>query len=315
MPRGDEMELYAPEYYKEFRCIADKCKHSCCIGWEIDIDPESEKRYAAYSGGYGECVKSSVSTEGAAHFKTGADGRCPHLDERGLCRIITSLGENELCDICREHPRFYNLTPQGLEVGVGAACEAAARLILTSDGYDRIVKISEREEECDGAETVENGDPCEAFTGTLRIRESIFKLLRNTSLPYSERLSKIYELCGVSPSVLSDGEWREIIWGLEYLARDSAERFSAYTSSTHTEEGLGEPLSRFLAYLVYRHTGGCESEAELRCALGFAFFTERLFASLLKSEGTKEHIELCRLISEELEYSEDNSESIKLEFV
>ena len=29
---------------------------------------------------------------------------------RRLCRIILNLGEDALCDICREHPRFYNFT-------------------------------------------------------------------------------------------------------------------------------------------------------------------------------------------------------------
>ena len=34
------MKTYAPKYYQQFHCIADKCKHSCCIGWEIDIDKD-----------------------------------------------------------------------------------------------------------------------------------------------------------------------------------------------------------------------------------------------------------------------------------
>ena len=32
------MQIIVPDYYKEFSCIADHCRHSCCIGWEIDID-------------------------------------------------------------------------------------------------------------------------------------------------------------------------------------------------------------------------------------------------------------------------------------
>ena len=39
------MKLYAPTYYKNFKCIADACEHSCCIGWEIDIDPEALEKY------------------------------------------------------------------------------------------------------------------------------------------------------------------------------------------------------------------------------------------------------------------------------
>ena len=75
-----------------------------------------------------------------------------------------------------------------------------------------------------------------------------------------------------------------------------------------------ETRSRFLAYLVYRHTGAVTSEDELRRSLGFVLFTERLFASLI-DKRIEPYEELCRLISEEIEYSEDNTESIRLEFL
>ena len=39
------MKLFAPKYYGSFKCIADKCEHSCCIGWEIDIDDTTLKKY------------------------------------------------------------------------------------------------------------------------------------------------------------------------------------------------------------------------------------------------------------------------------
>ena len=74
-------------------------------------------------------------------------------------------------------------------------------------------------------------------------------------------------------------------------------------------------LARFLAYLVFRHVSPAKTETELRLSLGFAFFAERLLASLVKEEGVENIYELARIISEELEYSEDNVESIKLEFL
>ena len=40
-------KLYAPSYYKNFTCIADKCKHSCCVGWEIAIDKTTLNKYEA----------------------------------------------------------------------------------------------------------------------------------------------------------------------------------------------------------------------------------------------------------------------------
>ena len=44
------MKEYIPDYYKDFQCIADKCKDSCCIGWEIMIDSKSYKKYHNVKG-------------------------------------------------------------------------------------------------------------------------------------------------------------------------------------------------------------------------------------------------------------------------
>ena len=43
------MKLFAPSYYKDFACIADRCQHSCCVGWEIDIDPDTLAHYETRS--------------------------------------------------------------------------------------------------------------------------------------------------------------------------------------------------------------------------------------------------------------------------
>ena len=44
------MKLIAPEYYTKFHCIADKCRHSCCVGWEIEIDPDKLVYYRSIEG-------------------------------------------------------------------------------------------------------------------------------------------------------------------------------------------------------------------------------------------------------------------------
>ena len=298
------MKLFAPEYYKDFVCIADRCKHSCCVGWEIPVDDESAERYEALTEGYGDFVRRSLDeNEDGRCFSMMPDGRCVHLDGRGLCKMITSLGEDMLCDICREHPRFYNITPRGAEVGIGASCEEAARLILDSDCFDTIDLVGEYD--ADGCDYL---DPCE-------IRGKIYRILNDTALPYSERLASVYETACVSPAMLTDEDWRTEIEELELMEDDSADRFSVYTSDPRVSEEYGEVLSRFLAYLVYRHATECETVSERRLALGFAFFAERLFASMLKSEGFEARYDIARIISEEIEYSEDNTESIKLEFI
>ena len=85
------MKLYAPKYYKRFRCISDKCEHSCCVGWEIDIYKGSMEKYKKLKNSYGPVIMDSISVEGTPHFKLDSCDRCPHLDERGLCKIIIML--------------------------------------------------------------------------------------------------------------------------------------------------------------------------------------------------------------------------------
>jgi lysine-N-methylase len=311
------MDLFAPKYYKDFTCIADKCRHSCCIGWEIDIDSASLEKYEKLEGKYAAEVQNSISFEnGTPHFELCADDRCPHLDGRGLCRMITNYGKEILCDICREHPRFYNFTNGRAEVGIGASCEAAAKLILSSDEYDNIVKIGEYTDPCEEfSEDSANTEVSEEAFSPLRTREAVFKILKETQTPYSNRLERIYSFCGVSPQALTDEEWRSVIEDFEYLNSDTKELFYSYSSDTARASDKSVMLSRFLAYLIYRHTAEAKNEAELRLSLGFAFFAERLFASLIEQESENSCIELARMISEELEYSEDNVEALKMEFL
>ena len=146
------MKLYAPEYYRDFKCIADKCTHSCCVGWRIGIDEETLSKYGALPEESSRSLtdKITVDDEGLC-VKLRDDGRCPHLTDCGLCRIISELGEEYTSRICREHPRFYNLLPNRAEVGLGAVCEEAARIISESDAYSQITELGERD--FDSAET------------------------------------------------------------------------------------------------------------------------------------------------------------------
>ena len=300
------MKLYAPKYYKEFRCVADKCRHSCCIGWEIDIDSETMERYAEISHDYGKTVINSISTADVPHFRLCEGDKCPHLNENGLCNIILNLGEGYLCDICREHPRFYNDTNDGKEVGIGMACEEAARIILGSDDYGIFEAIG-------GLSGEESVIP---FDGRI-YRKEIYGIISDNALPYNEKLSRIYSRYGVSPSALSDGRWQEVLSSLEYLDGAHKILFSNYSSELFSASEYEKYLERALAYFIFRHCTEAEDEDEFRISLGFCLFCERLLGSLLKTEQPKsmnDIVCLARILSEEIEYSEDNTETIMSEF-
>lgn len=124
--------VIVPAYYPHFHCIADRCRHNCCIGWEIDIDLDTYALYNAVDGDFGKRLKAGILHGEQPCFRLGKDDRCVFLNEDGLCDIILTLGEDALCDICTDHPRFRTYLGDDLHLGVGLCCEEACRLILDS---------------------------------------------------------------------------------------------------------------------------------------------------------------------------------------
>ena len=293
------MKLYAPSYYKNFKCIADKCKNSCCIGWEIDIDAATLEKYKNLKSGYGATIMSTVSMEETPHFKLCTGERCPHLDENGLCKIIINEGEGYLSNICREHPRFYNYTSV-CEVGIGMSCEEAARVILLSPDYLSY--------ECIGEVGVDSDDV--DFDGLLE-RAEVYKILQNKELNYTERLDKIYKKYEID--IGNDEWWKEKIDRLEYLDIKDKELFKNYSSKIRPSKETEKYLERLLAYFIYRHCTEAYDIYDFSARLSFCLFCERLFSSLICKQNAKDLNDLVNLaiiISSEIEYSDENTQSL-----
>lgn len=123
-----------PDYYFQFKCIADKCRHTCCAGWEIDIDDESLLRYRK------DGIK-HISDGETPHFILDENERCPYLNENNLCELIIDRGEDYLCQICTDHPKFRNYWENITETGLGLCCESAAELILLRKTPMKLVRI------------------------------------------------------------------------------------------------------------------------------------------------------------------------------
>ena len=121
-------------FYDSFACIAGDCRHTCCKGWEIDIDPDTAEYYEDLSGDMGDEIRNSIFyDEEGCHFSL-KDEACPFLAADGLCRVIRELGEESLCDICALHPRFFLEVGEEELAGQGLACEVACELLLAGKG-------------------------------------------------------------------------------------------------------------------------------------------------------------------------------------
>ena len=124
------MKLIMPSYCAAFKCSADRCSDNCCIGWEIDIDERTADFYSRVKGDFGARLEENIAHGECSSFILKGE-RCPFLNEKNLCDIIINLGEEHLCQICTDHPRFRNFFDSRIEIGLGLTCEEATRLILS----------------------------------------------------------------------------------------------------------------------------------------------------------------------------------------
>lgn len=305
------MKQVVPDYYKEFHCIGGACKHNCCIGWEIDIDEQTMEFYKTVSGELGERLKKCiVPSEDAPYFLLDQAERCPFLNDENLCDILLELGEECLCEICTEHPRFHNEFEKRIESGLGLCCEEAGRLIL---GKKTAVKL-----EGDAAE--ENEEDLFA------VRKELFSILQNRGKPIRERIEKMLRVCGAPIPTDEMSVWAEALLGLERLE----EAWTEYLTMLQTEwqsanvdgfdrymAGRETEYEQFLVYLIYRHFANAEDAQDACARVSFAALGYQVLHGIGAVIWTKtgafsfdQQVELARLFSAEIEYSEENQSAI-----
>ena len=295
------MHIY-PNYYEKFCCIADKCKHNCCIGWEIDIDETTFDFYKSINGEFGNRLRDNISTEDTPHFILKDDERCPFLNDKNLCDIITTLGENQLCDICREHPRFHNELPDRVESGLGLCCEEAARLIL-----------SQKEK------VTLNGD-LQTDDEIILLRDKVIKILQDRESDIKYRINNALEICNADTQNRPMNEWCDILLSLEQLDPKWTELLKTAKNSTINTEAFElfmndrtHEYEQFIVYLAYRHLANSPDFSEFAarlCFISFAYELLLFLGAVIYDKNNYfnfcDQVELCRMFSSEIEYSDEN---------
>lgn len=295
-----------PNYYAAFRCIGGACRHTCCVGWEIDLDEATLARYRTAPDGWAERLCRQLSGDKAPHFTLTAEERCPFLNGEGLCDIQLSLGEAWLCDICREHPRFHNALPGRTESGLGLCCEAAARLILgqTEPMTLCVCGTPEGEDEL------------------IALRDTCLRLLQNRAQPIHARVAALLEAVDGRMPAATPAEWAQVLLSLERLdegwtsllirlqtewATADTAGFDAYMAGRQTE------YEQLLAYVLYRHMALADSREEAAARVGLAVLAytvlRALGAVLWTADGRftfEQQCDLARQFSAEIEYSDEN---------
>ena len=179
------MKYHKPSFFDQFKCIGSACTDTCCAGWEIEVDETTAQEYLAEKGAFGDRLRREIGSEPGEYFFKLQNNRCPFLNKENLCDIFINLGEDRLCDICREHPRFYNWFGDYTEVGLGLCCEEAERLLFSDSKPLTFVE----EVHTDASDLLDDeSEECEQM---LEERKAIFTILQNRKKNIGARLKRL----------------------------------------------------------------------------------------------------------------------------
>ncbi|MCQ2515901.1 MAG: flagellin lysine-N-methylase [Saccharofermentans sp.] len=255
------MKTIWPDYYSRFNCIGSSCKHTCCAGWEIDVDENSLRRFKTNPDVYKHVKDESIVLV--------ENERCPFLCDNGLCQMILDYGEDYLCDICSEHPRFYVDCIDHYEGGIGLVCEEACRIVLD---YEKDFML-----------------------------EDNYPLPEEIQLIFNRSNVLSFQMDSLCNDVWSSVERAKFFLNMEILDEtwpSYLHRIKEFDITKIQEDELinnnRRVFSNFLAYLLYRQ----------RDAVNFAIEATRLLADLVII-GMEIH-EAARMFSGEIEYSDEN---------
>lgn len=319
------MKFVKPGFYDQFRCTASACKDSCCLGWEIDIDPDTEEYYAAVEGPFGERLRENMERlpEGGACFRLTEEERCPFLNDENLCEVILTLGEDALCEICREHPRFYEQIDDRLEMGVGLCCEEACRLLFALPGPLAFITTTM-------GETGQSG-----VSKIFRMRHEAFRIVQESGLPLRVRIHRLLDfaarkeraLFGKSKRAQNAADEvpaaREMLLQVMEALEPYDETWPEYVRLLDDEtlevnfDELDGRYENLLIYFLYRHFARGAFDGRLFARVAFCavsvWFICLMNTHRLSETGafTPEDRILCtKDYAKQVEYSENNMEDM-----
>ena len=278
------MKEIFPRYYQKFKCIAGECRHSCCIGWEIDIDEDTYELYQSLNSPMGEKIRTHIEGE-PPHFVLGEGKRCPFLDEDGLCEIIREHGDGALCDICYLHPRFSNEYDTFTETGLGLCCEEAARIILSEEApfsVRRPLWMSRKERRF------------------FKAQKAVLKVLQDRRRSFQKRLDILAEAYRIS--LPTD---KALV--AEFLSLERLDE--AWTEALACQGDLQKEvlLEQFGVYLIFRHWAEAWADEDYAKVVRMVIKSCRLLATIATDE---DFLALARMYSSEVEYSTENLEKL-----
>lgn len=222
------MKYHKPAFFDQFKCIGSACTDTCCAGWEIGVDETTAEGYLTEKGAFGDRLRREIGSEPGEYFFKLKNNRCPFLNKENLCDIFINLGEDRLCDICREHPRFYNWFGDYTEVGLGLCCEEAERLLFSDSKPLTFIEEDTQDEDDE-------------------LSEEMWHDVEEDVCPAIEDDSDVDEYVDVSDEL--DESFDDELDESEECEQMLKEREAVFFILKNREEGIGARLKRLLSLL------------------------------------------------------------------
>ncbi len=297
------MKEYVLNYYPDFKCKAEKCQHTCCAGWEINIDEKSLEKYKKESSEFSSTLKSGINFK-KSKFNVDRRRRCAFLNDNGLCEIIINLGEKSLCQVCRDHPRFRSFFNDRIEMGLGFSCEQANKIILSfKDKIEPVLIFNDN-----------TNTPLDFNEkNLLDFRRKALDLLQDRNVNINERIDKLLSICNFHFSKIDFKKIIKTFLSFERIDKSWTNRLKQLKKidfTKNTDQSHCLICEQFLVNSLYRHLSSAEDTMWVRARTIACVFSWWIIKNMFEIENNNDVYNIVRAYSTEVEYSNKNLDKL-----
>lgn len=267
----------------------------------MNIDSDTLSRYKTDKSEFSTVLRKGINFR-KSRFKSNKLGRCAFLNDKNLCDIIINLGENSLCQVCRDHPRFRSFFNDRTETGLGFCCEQATRIILTYPDKIQAILASD-----DGA----SAQPDFNQTNILQFREKVLNIIQDRQNPIDQRIQTLLKECRFDRTGFDFKSFIKRLLSLEKADKNWAKTLKQLQNvnpeqlSTKTDPDNQLVAEQFIVNGIFRHLSDAEDTLWVRARTVSIILAWWLVLNISKHTKT-DIFDVVRAYSVEIEYSQKN---------
>jgi len=277
----------------------------------MNIDEKSLDTYKRSKHKFSKNLHEGINFK-KSKFKSDKLGRCAFLNEKGLCELIINLGEDSLCQVCRDHPRFRSFFDDRTEMGLGFCCEEAARIILSYNEKIQPLLVFDdgKQEKLDYNQQ-----------NVLTFRDKALNIIQDRTKNINERIGSLLSLCKAAILLKDFKKIIKTFYKFERLDKAWTNRLKSIKSkqfNINVNEKYALFCEQFLSNGFYRHFSVAEDTLWVRAIAIAQIISWWIINNIIEEEQRSTEVDfnlvvdVVRAFSGEVEYSQNNLDKLFL---